>query len=143
EAGPEPEIVQAAAPEVIEAKEHQEKQEASVAQEAQEQERRAAARELKGGSVAENRAYLRKLSSHLRRRKVNPRSRATGTAVVSFTVDRSGRVISRKIAKSSGSKVLDDAAIASVERASPFPPFPSGVSGEPLQLTVPFRFRTR
>lgn len=124
-------------------KKPQEKQEASIAQQASEQERRAVSRELRGGAVAENRAYFRVLSRHLERRKVNPRSRMTGTAVVSFTVDATGRVMSRQIAKSSGSKMLDEAALASVERASPFPPFPEGVRGDSLSLTVPFRFVTR
>jgi protein TonB len=47
------------------------------------------------------------------------------------------------VVKSSGNKVLDDAAIASVEKASPFPPIPSEVNRDHMELSVPFRFSVR
>ena len=56
------------------------------------------------------------------KKKVNPRSRERGTVIVRFTIDSAGQVLSREIATSSGSKILDDAAVASIDRASPFPP---------------------
>ena len=40
-------------------------------------------------------------------------------------------------------KLLDDAAMASLERAAPFPPMPKSVSQEPLDVQVPFKFITR
>jgi TonB family protein len=52
-------------------------------------------------------------------------------------------ILSRAILQSSGSKLLDDAALASLERAAPFPPLPHSVASGPLELQVPFRFITR
>ncbi len=107
------------------------------------EEKRAAGAVQAGGIATAQSAYLGKLRSHLERRKVNPRSRQVGTAIVRFTVGAEGQLLTREIALSSGSKVLDDAAIASVERAAPFPAMPLDISGEPLVVSVPFRFTVR
>ena len=74
-------------------------------------------------------------------KKVRPKSRQSGTVIVRFTIDARGQVLSSEIAKSSGSKVLDAAALASIAKASPFPPMPEGWSGEPFVITVPFMYR--
>jgi protein TonB len=50
-----------------------------------------------------------------------------GVAVVKFRVDRSGRVVSAQIAKSSGWPVLDEEAVANIWRASPLPVPPGEV----------------
>jgi protein TonB len=49
----------------------------------------------------------------------------------------------REIALSSGSQVLDDAAIASVEKAVPFPAMPQEIGSEPLVVSVPYNFTVR
>jgi protein TonB len=107
------------------------------------EEQRAAGAAQTGGSATAQSAYLGKLRSHLEKRKVNPRSRAVGTAVIRFTVDPNGQLLTREVASSSGNKILDDAALASVERAAPFPAMPSDIAGEPLVVSVPFRFTVR
>lgn len=100
--------------------------------------------ELKtGGSVTAMSAYRGKLFSQITRKKVNPRSRVAGTVVVRFTVSPEGELISREIASSSGSKVLDDAAVASIERAAPFPAMPNDAADGPLVVSVPFKFSVR
>jgi protein TonB len=66
-----------------------------------------------------------------------------GTAVVHFVVDSSGRVVSREISLSSGSKILDDAAIASIDKASPFPPMPQTLQRDAMDVSVPFKFSVR
>jgi protein TonB len=96
-----------------------------------------------GGDTTARSAYLGKIRSHLERNKVNPRSTFIGTAVVKITVGTGGEIISRKIVKSSGSKVLDDAALASVEKASPFPPLPKALNSDHLDISVPFKFSVR
>jgi protein TonB len=65
-----------------------------------------------------------------------------GTAVVRFKVNAAGELIEREIATSSGKKVLDDAALASIEKSAPFPPMPKGLN-ETIELSVPFRFTVR
>jgi protein TonB len=98
---------------------------------------------LSGGDVTARRAYMGEIAKKLQRSKVNPRSTQTGTVLLRFTVDQQGEILSRAVLQSSGSKLLDDAALASLERAAPFPPLPGSVAGGPLELQVPFRFITR
>ncbi len=94
-----------------------------------------------GGSTTARSAYLGRLREVLEKAKVNPRSRRAGTVVVRFRVAAGGQLVSREITTSSGSKVLDEAAVAVLDRAAPFPPMPAGVaSGEPMVVTVPFEF---
>ena len=51
---------------------------------------------------------------------------ATGTAVVSFSVDATGRVRRAAVAQSSADPDLDAEALATVYRCDPFPPPPQG-----------------
>ncbi|MGH6736718.1 MAG: TonB family protein [Methyloceanibacter sp.] len=102
-----------------------------------------AAEEKKGGDTTAHHAYLGKLRTHLERSKVNPRTNLVGTAMVRLVVNTSGELISRRIVKSSGSKILDDAAMASIERAAPFPPIPNELNRETFEVSVPFRFTVR
>jgi protein TonB len=96
-----------------------------------------------GGDTTALSAYRGRLFSHISKKKVNPRSKFAGTAVVRFKVSPQGELLSREIATSSGSKVLDDAAVASIDRAAPFPAMPSEAGGEPLVVSVPFKFSVR
>ncbi|MBM3527732.1 MAG: energy transducer TonB, partial [Alphaproteobacteria bacterium] len=66
-----------------------------------------------------------------------------GTAAVSFTVDRSGRVVGRSLVRSSGHSELDREALAMVDRAQPLPPFPPAMTQARIALTVPVRFSVR
>lgn len=132
---PEPEEVQEARPEQIAAIEQTE-----IAID----EQRASGAAQTGGRTTAISAYKGKLFTHIARRKVNPRSRLSGTVVVRFTVGPGGELISREVASSSGSKLLDDAAVASVERAAPFPAMPSEARADgPLVVSVPFKFSVR
>jgi periplasmic protein TonB len=98
---------------------------------------------LSGSDVTARRAYLGEVAKKLQRNKVNPRSTQTGTVLLRFTVDAHGDIVSRNILQSSGSKLLDDAALSSLERAAPFPPVPDEAAQGPMELQVPFRFLTR
>lgn len=106
-------------------------------------EEKAAAAKQSGGDPTIRMAYLGQLRSSIERKKVNPKTRDSGTVVVRFTVDQLGQLLSREVATSSGSKRLDDAAIATIDRASPFPPFPNGLGEPNIVVNVPFRFMTR
>lgn len=104
---------------------------------------KASGKKQEGGDATAMSAYRGKLFSHISSKKLNPRSRDAGIAVVRFTVGPGGELVSREIATSSGSKILDDAAIASIDRAAPFPPMPSDVKNDPMVVSVPFRFTVR
>jgi protein TonB len=86
------------------------------------------------------------ISAALERAKRYPadaRSRGDqGTAVVSFSIDRSGRVLSSRIARSSGSSALDQETLATVARAS-LPPAPAEHPGARFSFSVPIRFNIR
>ena len=95
------------------------------------------------GDATARAEYLGKLRNVLERAKVNPRSRYSGTVVVKFKVSTDGQLMWREVSSSSGSKTLDDAALAALDRAAPFPTMPAEVADEPLVVSVPFKFITR
>jgi protein TonB len=65
---------------------------------------------------------------------------AEGIVTINFRIDWQGKVVSSQVVKSSGSSVLDAAALALVKRASPFPPPPSDLSDSDLSIAVPVRY---
>jgi protein TonB len=143
EEGPEQEKI-VREPEPDEVKEAQKQQMAAVEQtEIAVDEKKASGEKKTGGNVTALSAYRGKLFSHISSKKLNPRSREVGTVVIRFTVGAQGELISREITASSGSKTLDDAAVASIDRAAPFPPMPNEASDGPLVVSVPFKFSIR
>ena len=85
-------------------------------------------------------AWRGKLVSHLNRFRRFPPGLGSGTTRVGFTIDAEGRVTATDIVTGSGNLALDAAARALIERASPFPPPPAGVSGKGLSFVVPIHF---
>lgn len=77
--------------------------------------------------------------AHLNRHKRYPGG-GGGTSSVAFTIDRSGRVLSARLIRSSGSRILDQEAVALARRASPLPAPPANISGSSITLSVPVRF---
>jgi periplasmic protein TonB len=63
--------------------------------------------------------------------------------LLSFSLDRDGHVLARRIAKSSGYTELDNEVMAMLTRAEPLPPFPASMPEGRLDLTVPIRFSLR
>lgn len=61
------------------------------------------------------------------------RSRIEGKAAVRFAIDKTGRPVDIRLAVSSGSPVLDDAAREIVRRAAPYPLYK-----EPIGLWIGF-----
>ena len=68
---------------------------------------------------------------------------ASGIATLAFSVDRSGGVHRARIARSSGSSLLDAETLALVERAAPLPPPPTDVPGSLIAVEVPIRYNMR
>lgn len=60
--------------------------------------------------------------------------------VVKFSLDFAGNVTSLKLVESSGSRLLDQEAEATVRRAAPFPPPPQGYAAT---FTWPVNFELR
>jgi periplasmic protein TonB len=64
-----------------------------------------------------------------------------GVAAVAFRIDRNGHVLNSRITQSSGSATLDEAALATLKRADPFPLPPSGISDEMLTIKTTIRYK--
>ncbi|WP_309085915.1 TonB family protein [Chelativorans sp.] len=88
--------------------------------------------------------YPGKIVSKLRRSLRYPREaqrqRLKGEVRVAFTVTSSGAVSGIRVVGSSGSPVLDRAAVETVQRAAPFPPIPQGAGRSSWPFTVPLAF---
>jgi protein TonB len=88
--------------------------------------------------------YPGKVASKLRRSLRYPaeakRQKLRGTVQVSFVVSASGGVGSVRVVSSSGSSVLDKAAVETVRRAAPFPAIPEGAGRSTWPFSVPLAF---
>ncbi|WP_353645678.1 TonB family protein [Mesorhizobium sp. WSM2239] len=88
--------------------------------------------------------YPGKIVSKLRRALRYPaeakRNKLRGEVRVAFTVSAGGGVGGVRIVRSSGSPVLDKAAIETVRRAAPFPAIPEGAGRSSWPFTVPLAF---
>ena len=71
-------------------------------------------------------SYQSLVFSQLARAKEGVISKAAGTVGIRFSVDETGGLVEVAVARSSGSKSLDDEAMAVVRRAAPFPKPPAG-----------------
>lgn len=95
-------------------------------------------------SKGDSNRWKSRVVAHLERRKRYPASARArgeeGTVLVAFRIDGGGRVLSASLARSSGHRALDEAALAMVERASPVPAPPAGTG---TTLTAPVRFVRR
>ena len=91
--------------------------------------------------------WISQLLAHLNRYKQYPNiaraRRQEGVVTLSFTMERDGRVLTRKIEKSSGSPILDEEALAMLQRSEPLPAFPPAMVGESRSFSVPIRFSLR
>lgn len=84
---------------------------------------------------------------YLNRHKRYPRGARSrgeeGTVQLSFAIDASGRVLSAKVARSSGYPELDAEVLAMVRRASPLPAPPEEIAEARMRLSVPVNFSLR
>ena len=87
---------------------------------------------IETGGTALVSSYQAQVQAHLQRFHAYPeaaRSRGiTGVAVVRFALASNGQVLSAILLSGSGTSILDEGALSIVRRASPFPPFPVGLS---------------
>lgn len=87
-------------------------------------------------------SYAGRVAAHLQRYKryPNPAGQANGTATVSFSLGRGGSLQGVGLVRSSGSPVLDRAALDMVRRANPFPAMPPALRRATASFSVPIRF---
>jgi len=71
------------------------------------------------------------------------RRREQGVPYIRIVMDRSGRVLSSRLERSSGFPDLDREAVKLPERAEPLPKPPADVTGDTIELVVPVQFFLR
>lgn len=91
--------------------------------------------------------YIASVAASLRNRLRYPdRARSqstTGIAVVRFSTDRSGRILSAALVRSAGHPMLDEAALAAARPGSSLPAAPDALPQQQFTFTVPLRFNLR
>ena len=107
-----------------------------------------AASAVNAGASAEALAsYRQMVAAHLQRfKQYPPAAKAAGqqgTARISFTLSRSGAVLSAGLGGSSGHSALDAETLAMVRRAQPFPAFPADVKQSSMPFSAPVAFYIR
>ena len=84
-----------------------------------------------------------RLSAAINRAKRYPREAEMrgiqGVVVVTFAMRRDGTLISARVSRSSGSELLDEAAVETLQRAS-LPPVPEEFSDDTFSAAVPISF---
>jgi protein TonB len=102
---------------------------------------------VRGGAPRIEPSWESRLFRKLQQSKRYPSEARTrgeeGVVLLAFSIDRSGHVTSRHIAKGSGHTALDDEAMTLVMRAQPMPAFPPSMTETEISLTVPIRFSLR
>ncbi|CAN7416295.1 TonB family protein [Pararhizobium sp. LjRoot255] len=81
-----------------------------------------------------------KVQRHFRYPKAADRAGIQGTVQVSFTILANGGVSGARISKSSGSPVLDEAALNAIRGAEPFPKIPDAANRGSWPFTIPLQF---
>jgi periplasmic protein TonB len=105
------------------------------------------AQRVKGGASRIEPSWQSSLVRQLQRNKRYPNDAQSrneeGVVLLSFSLDRTGHVLARHIARSSGFADLDEEVMAMIMRAQPLPAFPASMPQPQLDLTVPIRFSLR
>lgn len=87
------------------------------------------------------------LRAHLERHKHYPSTaqlrRQQGVSTVRFTMTRDGKVTMARLERGAGYTLLDEEALALLERAQPLPAMPAEMPGDQVELVVPIQFFLR
>jgi periplasmic protein TonB len=101
----------------------------------------------KGGSPRVSASWASEVSKQLQRQKRYPsaaRARGEqGEALLGFTVDRAGHVLSYRIVRGSGHPDLDAEVLAMIERAQPLPAFPADMTLDRIEMNQRVGFALR
>jgi TonB family protein len=87
--------------------------------------------------------WQKELAAHLNRHKRYPSGgdKRNAEIVVTFVLDRTGRILSSSVVRGSGDASFDEAALAMLRRSNPVPPPPRIVADEGLSFTMPVVFK--
>jgi protein TonB len=89
--------------------------------------------------------YLAEVRAAIDRHKRYPsaarRAGITGSVVLQFVILPDGRVIEPSVAETNGHSAFGAAALDSLRRASPMPPFPEEIARDRLMVRVPISYK--
>ena len=89
-------------------------------------------------------AYQQQLASWLNKFQFYPinakKLRLEGTVLVKVTIRYDGTVLQTALEKSSGSEILDGAALQLLELANPLPPFPENFESDEITFIAPISY---
>jgi len=93
------------------------------------------------------RDYLNNVRERIRSKWVYPRPAGErgikGDALIDFDIAKDGQLAYITLTRSSGTAILDDAALVAVKLAQPFPPVPDSVSPGELRVSGAFCYTLR
>ena len=88
--------------------------------------------------------YTDQIAQKIYRNKIYPRisrkRHEQGIVKIEVTIDKKGNVIKTSLTKSSGFKRLDTAALKSVAKSSPFPPFLDTMNSSTYTIIIPISY---
>ncbi|WP_454616999.1 TonB family protein [Bradyrhizobium cenepequi] len=98
-----------------------------------------------GASAAALASYNQRVRAHLMRFHQYPSggNGQRGVVRLTFTLGRSGQVLSSRLGGSSGVAAFDAQAMAMIRRAQPFPPFPPELNKASIPFSIPVEFTVR
>jgi protein TonB len=90
-------------------------------------------------------SYNQRVRAHLMRFHQYPSAGGgqRGVARLSFTLSRSGQVMSSRLGGSSGVAAFDAQAMSMIRQASPFPPIPDEIKNGAMSFSIPVEFTVR
>lgn len=98
-----------------------------------------------GGKIEARISYTGIIAAKIKKYKRYPRfsrrRHEEGIVKLFFKLDRMGKVVNFRIVSSSGHDRLDKEVLRMLEKAQPFPPFPSEIKRTTLSMTIPVTFR--
>ena len=84
--------------------------------------------------------YMRDLEQRIKRNWSPPKGDSSKRVVITFTIARDGRLLNRKVTKSSGVALADQAALHAIELTAPFRPLPPEFKGQSVPIEFTFDY---
>ena len=84
--------------------------------------------------------YMRDLQQRIKRNWEPPKGEESRRVVILFTIARDGRLMSKRITKSSGLAAADKAAMSAVELSAPFKPLPADYKESSVDIQFTFDY---
>ena len=82
--------------------------------------------------------YMKELETTIKNNWTPSKRDSSKRVVITFTIDKDGKLLNKRITKSSGVPLADRAAMSAIEKTAPFRPLPEEFKGN--SVTIEFTF---